>query len=164
MKKAQNLSFVSFNNVKNQFAKFEDLKFLFSIFWRFIFKVIGRYLKIFRNKYSFLRSLWFLENENFAARAAKFARFFGIGLIKHIPDRQHMHCSARFRKSQKVLYHSTLLGMYFCTIVCPFVMAAPGILTKTAKTIFITCRSYRLSHILNFIMRFIPVCLFNSVP
>ena len=27
-------------------------------------------------------SLWFFENDNFAARAAKFADFIGIGLIK----------------------------------------------------------------------------------
>ena len=33
-------------------------------------------------KYSFLRSLWFFQSENIAARAAKFADIFGIGLIK----------------------------------------------------------------------------------
>ena len=33
-------------------------------------------------KYSFLRSLGFFQSENIAARAAKFADIFGIGLIK----------------------------------------------------------------------------------
>ena len=59
-------------------------------------------------KYSFLRSLWFFQSENIAARAAKFADIFGIGLIKIylIGSLVPMH----FQKSQKVLYHSTLFG------------------------------------------------------
>ena len=50
-------------------------------------------------------SLWFFESENFATRAAKFADV--LELDKKIPDWQYEY-SARFRKSHKVLYHSSL--------------------------------------------------------
>ena len=39
-------------------------------------------LKIFPKYYSFLRFLWIFQNENFDARAAKFADFLGIELIR----------------------------------------------------------------------------------
>ena len=76
-------------------------------FLRLFFEVKGRYLQ---NKYLFLRSLWFFENEIFNARgprkcAAKLtivSHYFS----KNILDRQQC---AWFRKSQKVIYHSTLL-------------------------------------------------------
>ena len=47
----------------------------------------------------------FKKNENFAARARPNLPIFGNWTHKNIPDHQH---SARFRKSQKVLYLSTL--------------------------------------------------------
>ena len=56
-------------------------------FWRLFFDVLGRILQIYRKKYSFLRSLRFFENENFAARAlsdvcANFFFFNGLRTSK----------------------------------------------------------------------------------
>ena len=51
-------------------------------------------------KCTFLRSLWFFERENFAARG-QICRFFLIGLIKIYLIGSIDTCNARFRKSKK---------------------------------------------------------------
>ena len=59
--------------LENRLAKFPAL----------VFDVSGRCQQIFKNKFLFLRSLWFFENENFAASAthahlAKIADFLEL--------------------------------------------------------------------------------------
>ena len=79
----------------------------FFFFWRLFFEVKGRYLQNFKKMF-ILRSLWFLDSENFIARAAKFADFWELDSYKYtVPDRQH---SARFQlKKSSTVNHSTLL-------------------------------------------------------
>ena len=94
---------------KNIFFK---LNFEFS-FGHLFFEVKGRYVKILYKKCTFLRSLF--ESEKFAAHSPRacgqIQKNFGnwTHKIYLIGDRRH---SARFQKSKKVLYHSTLHTMH----------------------------------------------------
>ena len=89
MKKKSNLICLTFEQVKNQFDHFGDLikmfkKIIFEFyFWGLFFEVKGRYMQIFRNEYLFLRSLWIIENENFATRVAKFADVLELDTYKY---------------------------------------------------------------------------------
>ena len=72
----------------------------------------------FREKKSFLRSLGFFEPENFAECAPPAPLNLAIFLnwtLQNIPYRQQC---ARFRKSQKVLYHSTLAATFLREYIC----------------------------------------------
>ena len=57
----------------------------------------------------FLRSLWFFWRNKTLTRMRGAQRFSGIELLKIFRDRQKL---VAFRKSQKLLNHSTLLKMY----------------------------------------------------
>ena len=93
-------------------------------------------------KYSSLRSLLFFWKWKLCrAGTAKFPGFFWNWTNKNIPDRQH---SARVWKSQKVLYHSTLiyelylsfLNVIFCGCPQPAVKYYWFVQTDSLSIIF----------------------------
>ena len=72
---------------------------------RFKRKVFANLKKIF-----ILRYLYFFKSENAPPNSP-----FGIGLLKKYLIGSTVQYSARFRKSQKAQYRSTLLYLYLCT-------------------------------------------------
>ena len=75
----------SFDQVKNHFAP-QKLYFAIS-FGRLFLEELGRYLKIFRKKYSFLKYLKVFRKWILCRARRQILWVLGIGLIKNIPDR-----------------------------------------------------------------------------
>ena len=120
---------------------------------QWFFKVKERYLQIFTQKYSFLRSLWIFWKWKLcracSAHAPKFADFL-YWTHKNIPDGQH---SAHFQKSLKVQYHSTLLYSFTYRKVLDFNSfkrfgelrrSREGSVFSTAKAIMKLISSYHI--------------------